>query len=72
MIMDKGFLDWYGNANADEQVSALNFVILTCSSLKFINRLKVAIEIILGEKYCKWVSRNQVPKTIEETSETVH
>ncbi len=59
MIMTKEFIDWFENASSDDQKSVYNFVISTSCSLRIIDRLKVAVEIILGQKFNKWISRNQ-------------
>jgi hypothetical protein len=59
MIIDERFINWYDNQDEDMQKSVINFVIYTSATLKLKDRMKVAIEIILGKKFCLWVSRNQ-------------
>ena len=59
MIINEKFINFMLTADDETQGSAYNHVILTCASLGFIDRVRVAVEILLGEKFCRWVSRNQ-------------
>jgi hypothetical protein len=59
MIIDERFLEWYKTVDDDMRGSTINFVLYVCAGLNFIDRIKIAIEIILGRKYFLWVSRNQ-------------
>jgi hypothetical protein len=59
MIITDKFIKFMDSADSDTQKSVYNFAILTCSRSSFKSRVMVAIEIILGEKFCLWISRNQ-------------
>ena len=59
MIMDERFLEWYEKADGHMKASVINFIIYVSASLSLWNRIKVAFEILMGKRYCLWVSRNQ-------------
>lgn len=49
----------YKNTDDDNKSSLINFVIYTCSSLKIWDRIQIAFEILMGKKYCMWISKDQ-------------
>lgn len=59
MKISESYINWYENASDDDRGSTINHVIYTCSSLDLKDRIMIAIEIILGERFCLWISRKQ-------------
>lgn len=59
MIITDEYIKWFEQADEDTQASVYNHAIYTFSSLKFMDRCLTAFEILMGKKYCLWVSKNQ-------------
>lgn len=59
MKINDEYISWYESADDDTRGSVYNHAMLTMSSMKFTDRLKIAAEILLGKRFCIWVSRNQ-------------
>lgn len=63
MIMTDEFLEWAREKaetdNTDTYVSMFNFVIYTLCGLKLRHKIQVIAEILLGQKFCMYISRKQ-------------
>jgi len=59
MILSKKYLDWFENTTDEEREAMLNHTISTFCSLKFLDRLLLAVGIVFGKKFYTWISRNQ-------------
>ena len=70
MIITEKFINWFEKQDRDTYASLYNFAMLTFSSLSFFDRVTLAIEIILGKKFCLYRSRKQKPMTNEELLES--
>ena len=59
MIITKEYIEWFEQANDDSKASVYNHSIYTLSSMKIKDSFMIALEILLGKKFCVYVSRNQ-------------
>ena len=59
MKLTESYIDWYTNAPEDDRGSAANHHVWALSTLSIFNRTLISIEILLGKRFCMWVSKNQ-------------
>jgi hypothetical protein len=59
MIVSDEYVEWFKNTSDDARKTVFNHVIYTFCSMSLFNRFKIAGEIILGKKFCIWISRDQ-------------
>ncbi len=59
MINDKKFIEYCDKASDSEKETMFNFCIYTFCKLSIKSRFWIALEILLGKKFCVWISRNQ-------------
>lgn len=63
MIITQKFIDFMENGSKEDQMSVYNHAVYTCASLRFLGRLSIAVEILLGKRFCLWLSRKQKSET---------
>ena len=57
MKISENFIKTYESFSKEDKESTIYFVIYTCATLSFFNRLAVAVEIIFGKRFCRWISK---------------
>ena len=57
MKVTENFIKTYDSFSKEDKQSTIYFVVYTCATLPFFDRLAVAVEIILGKRFCRWISK---------------
>lgn len=59
MIITKNYENWFRTASDDDIGSMFNHAIYTFCNMRFFDRVKIALEILLGKEFCIHISENQ-------------
>ncbi len=59
MIVSDKYIKWFKETDKESRTTVFNHAIYIFASMGIVDRLSIALEILLGKKFCIWISRNQ-------------